>query len=168
MAVNDPHFYERMLSLSACLCGKITEKELPEPCFCGVITGDRITADYCQSTGGKDGMAWVRMVGITEQEMGDVGGANIMSSSHCATPLIADVEVGILRCAPAPGLDGAPPTEGAYLASAQLQMADMNAALEAIRCCFGRKDIRVQGWTPMGPDGGCLGGAWLVSVFEDM
>jgi hypothetical protein len=154
---DDNDFFPKLLAISQCLCAEITTRELPEPCFCGVIHGNLAPADYCNSGGNGNGMAWVRLVGIAEQQ-----GANPAEFSYCGTPLEAVIEVGILRCALVIGEDGSLPTEEEQLIAARVAAADMAASLSALRCCVNKKDVRVLSWQPVGPEGGCVGGAWTA------
>jgi hypothetical protein len=162
MMRSDHHFWPTMLSLAECLCQQITDSELPDVCFCGVLPGD-LTLEYCTSCdGGACGQAWVRLVGVSV-----LAGVE-EAANPCTAPLQALVEVGIARCAPTGGDDGSPPTLAQQLDAAALQTADMAAALRAIRCCeaLSPKDFAITQWTPIGPEGVCLGGAWAVLLFE--
>lgn len=153
------------LRLAECLCTVIRSRNLPEPCFCGVIPGDQVALDYCtdcDSTG--CGMAWVRVAGVGPRQASFA--QPVRQPAGCQVILEAAFEVGIVRCAPMPGPDGQSPSLEAQLDAAQLQMADMAAGLEAAACCFRDRDSQVSGWTPLGPQGGCLGGTWFVTVGE--
>lgn len=153
-----------MLVLASCLCREIAEAELPDPCFCGVIPGQAVPLDYCApcgSRGGKCGMAWVRLAGVAPANFTGTSG----DITRCATPLQATIEVGVARCAPTGSLDSLP-TMADQLAAAELQTADMAAALRAIRCCTDNGDIAVTAWAPFGPTGGCLGGSWNFTLYE--
>lgn len=152
------------LALAECLCTAIRGRNLPEPCFCGVIPGNQVALDYCTDCDSTAcGMAWVRVAGIAPR-LSAVG--MTAPSTNCNVALEASFEVGIVRCAPMFGPDGAPPSLAAQLDAARLQMADMAAALAAASCCFKGRDVRLDGWAPIGPLGACLGGAWMVTVGE--
>ena len=157
------------LRLAECLCTAIRNRNLPEPCFCGVIPGEQVTLDYCtdcDSTG--CGMAWVRVAGVAPRQVSFAQPvrATASTSGGCQVAVEAVFEVGIVRCAPMLGPDGQPPSLAAQLDATRLQMADMAAGLEAAACCFRDRDSQVGGWTPLGPQGGCLGGTWFVTVGE--
>jgi hypothetical protein len=154
---DDSSFFPRLLALQQCLCDEITARGLPAPCFCGVIHGNLVPADYCDTGLAGNGMAWVRLVGIAE-----VQGQDPTQASMCGSPLEAVVEVGILRCAITLHEDGTPPTEVEQFEAARLAAADMAASLAALRCCINKKDVKVMAWQPLGPDGGCTGGAWTA------
>jgi hypothetical protein len=40
------------------------------------------------------------------------------------------------------------------------QLLDANALHRALKCCG--LDIGVAAYTPLGPEGGCVGGSWLA------
>lgn len=156
---DDDQFFPKMLAISQCLCAEITVRELPAPCFCGIIPGASLIADYCDATNEGNGMAWVRLVGVSEafQDQSPV--------SACNGPLEAIIEVGIVRCAIGVGDNGELPSYEDQLTATRLAAADMAAALAAIRCCLpNKKDVRVGGWVPLGPEGGCVGGAWTAVI----
>jgi hypothetical protein len=163
MAVShDPVVQPLLEQLAGCLCKTISDSSLPEPCFCGIVPG-AVAYDYCQPCGERCGMAYVTVTGITPLQ------ENIPRSSaarSCHVQMQVTIGVGIIRCAPQGGDYGAPPTMEAQLAASQLQMDDMYAARRAIMCCFDG-DYSIGGWTPVGPEGGCLGGEWTVIVDTD-
>jgi hypothetical protein len=155
----DTRFWPLLTDLASCLCAEIAASQLPEPCFCGILPGGIVALDYCEECDGKCGMAWVRLTTITE-----LRSEQVQDSSKCTQPLRATVEVGIARCAPT-GDESGPPTMAEQLDTARLLLADQAAVLRAIRCCTGRM-FTLGTWTPMGPQGGCVGGAWTVTFEE--
>lgn len=157
---DDTSFYPLLVELATCLCAELESAGLPTPCYCGVLPGQVVPLDYCGECGERCGMAWVRLATIGEEL--SLTGEQVRRTSRCAVPLQATVEVGVARCAPSPDDLGNPPSEAAQLAATQLQMADMAAALRAITCCS-VADYALGTWTPAGPEGGCLGGSWLVT-----
>lgn len=164
MAVDDALFFERMLILSQCLCQAIEDAGLPKPCFCGVVPGDAAIADYvsCETDTGC-GMAWVRLVSITPSE------TEVLQFTPCMPPLVALMEVGVLRCAFGLNDDGTPPDEQKQLLTVRQTLADMAASLKAITCgCtgFGRGDVQIINWVPLSESGGGVGGAWNFSLAQ--
>jgi hypothetical protein len=150
--------------LASCLCAQIETDGLPAVCFCGLAPGAEIALDYqgdCPD--GVCGMAWVRLataypataLGNTSEQPG-----------NCAVPVGFDVEIGIVRCASLPDEDGSPPSEADLLADTQIQVADMLVMRRAVVCCVG-SDHLLRAYTPIGPDGGVVGGVWAVSLMED-
>lgn len=152
--------------LAECLCRELAEAGRPETCFCGVIGGAIAPLDFCgECDSGACGQAWVRLSSMSEVQFTvDTGG---VGPSTCATPLEATVEVGVTRCAPTMDSEGNPPSMAEQLAAAEAQTADMMAALRAIRCCYdGEGEMTVESWTPIGPDGICMGGVWSITITE--
>lgn len=169
MAVDDTFFFERMLILSQCLCQELENAGLPKPCFCGILTGSDVAADYCSCDSVKAcGMAWVRLVEVHPIELLATAGAS--PRQPCMPPLEATVEVGVLRCAPMPDDQGNMPDPQKMLLHAQMTYADMAASLKAITCdCTGfpRGDLLVDSWNPVSEAGGCSGGTWLVTLAQN-
>jgi len=46
------------------------------------------------------------------------------------------------------------------------QHVDKLAVRYVIMCCFGiePKDLVVEGWDPVDPQGGCVGGVWTIRI----
>jgi hypothetical protein len=163
--VPDTRIWPLATQLASCLCAELTAAGGPEPCFCGVLAGDSVAFDYCSPCEGNAcGMAWVRLAAVAPLQSA-VG--NTIAIGRCSPSLVATFEVGVLRCAPTLTEDGGLPSMADQLDAAELQASDMAAAGRAAACCFtdGRLVI-VGAWTPVGPQGGCLGGSWTVTVGE--
>lgn len=141
--------------LANCLCAELIRSGLPPLCFCGVIAGDPafdVTED-------DRGFAWVRVVSVaptTTFPQPD------LSVRNCAAYLMVQVEVGVMRCFPG-ALTGDMPTVAEQWEASRLQMADMAAMHRAILCCSKKGSQVVLGaYSPLGPDGGWVGGVWQV------
>lgn len=163
----DTVFYPRLLALRECLCSVIKERELPDVCFCGLVPGAAVPLDYAGAcSNGRSGMAWVRLTGLFPAPIFVEGSGGF---TPCGTPLIASVEVGIARPAPVFDARGNPPSYEAQQESAAWVMADMAAAQYAITCCFPAhlREVRLSAWTPIGPEGGVVGGFWTVDVTDE-
>lgn len=124
--------------------------------------------DSCgQSAGGAEGQAWVAVPRVWPS---DDFPAEMVGPHRCAPRgFAAEMTVGILRCAATVDSSGAPPTSEAVTADALKTSRDRAVALDAIVCCLMGDDAdpgtyRLGGWTPLGPDGGCVGGTWSVTV----
>lgn len=145
-------------AVADCLCQQIADDGRPEVCFCGVVPGALAVADLVGNCGDICGMAWVRMeqmypattVGVPN---GDPG--------NCGKALAIDFEVGMLRCSEPTESDPA-----GLLQSTEDQIADAETMFRAVRCCpaLPSADTVVGPYTPLGPDGGTVGGTMLVSV----
>lgn len=155
--IQDTFLWPSLLSLTGALAQEITASNLPELCFLSPLPGSQVAADYCV-----DGMGWARVVNVTEESDEAAG-----STRKCGLPRVATIEVGILRCAPVGSDSGEPPTADQWLATAELTTADQAAVHRAITCHdHGWGDFALANWTPAGPAGGCVGGAWSVQVWE--
>lgn len=146
--------------LVAAMVVEIADADLPDFCFVGVLPGAEVALDYCQECGKSCGMAWVRLAPIRE-EVPEFGGGY----STCASTFAVDVEMGMVRCHQTTDEDGSPMPMDYQLEKARAQMAEMAAMLRVLLCSptAGRFDKIMRGYTPIGPSGGCVGGAWLAT-----
>lgn len=152
----------RLSALAECLCAQIILDGLPEPCFCGLVPGEAPAIEYVTNCDDDMcGMAWVRLAAVAP--ISGVGVPNIVIN-NCNSEIGFDAEVGIMRCAPAGESDGTPPPADELLAAADLQIADMMAMYRAIACCDALDDFIIETYTPVGPDGGAVGGFWTLSA----
>jgi len=161
--LSDYAVWPKLVDLATCLCNELADSGLPAPCFCGVMPGASVALDYATNCGDNCGMAWVRAVSVfpsTNFPSLDTG------FTRCNYPLAFTAEVGVIRCMEVPA-DGEPPSLASLLASAQLQLADMAAMRRAIVCCSTSGDVVLGAYTPTGPQGGVVGGSWLVSLPAD-
>jgi len=155
-------FWPKLTYLRDCVCATLDDRGLPEPCFCGVVAGATVPIDYVGTCSGKQGMAWVRLASVAPVVTYSESGTIV----PCGMPLTATVDIGITRIAPTLNARGELPTVEAQEAAALLTTNDMSAVYHAITCCFApnSRDVRVLTWTPVGPEGGAVGGVWTVEV----
>lgn len=170
----DNSIFSQLAEIATCLCAKITENELPPVCYCGIIAGAvpydaQGIGDGCYDEDGNEfddaegcGQAWVRLVAAYPSTA--VGVADI-TPGNCQKGFGFDIEVGITRCFPIEEKGGSLPMEE-MLAVSQLQIADMLTMQQALMCCtaFGSEDFVMGQYAPVGPEGGIVGGTWLVSI----
>lgn len=133
------------------------------PCFCrvAVYPGLEVPWDSCEtdSCDGCDGQLWGALQGVTPVPGSQGGGCEAW---------VFSAQVGAVRCAAKPGEDGSPPSVEAVQADAIAQAIDADGILHAIKCCPSRtqrvKDAGIVAttWVPLGPQGGCVGGAWTI------
>ena len=136
--------------LQRCLCATLDEHGvMPGKCLCGIVPGAEVSWDF------PDGIAWVRLIAVAP-----VAG---LDRSSCGVPLEAEIEVGVLNCAPTPTARGVLPDEAALRESARLQMAAMDAMRRAITCCYEGDHLSLGIYTPLGPQGGLVGGSWTAT-----
>jgi len=151
---------EVMAALADCVCTEVNA--IAPTCWCGMTAGTDVAWDYCgECDGGHCGMAWVRLVGVTPYDIFPFP----VIDPGCARPLAALIEVGALRCIPTLA-DGAPLDEATMAEVTALQMADMWALRRAVLCC-GYRDLALNVYDPLGPQGGCIGGVWSVYFGSD-
>lgn len=154
--------YDVLVDLAACLCVQIEQDGSPEPCFCGVVPGEQISADYMGDCTTKNGAAWVRLVNsypsVTPGTLDD-------TANGCGSLLGLDIEMGVLRLMPT-GLRGEPPTPEQKTAATALQMQDMTTMRRAIKCCSSlkKRDYVLGVYQPAGPAGLAVGGTWNLAV----
>lgn len=162
--VEDKIAWPVQVQLADCLCAELIESGLPPTCICSPMPGEAIAADYVSP---EQGMAWVRVSSVYPSS---VFPAQDQSASGCLMPMAVQLEVGVLYCAPVvEGRSKNPPGLAQMFDSARLQMAAMAAMLRAIECCLGaasRKGVSLGPYTPLGPEGGVVGGSWQVTVAE--
>lgn len=152
----------KLSALAECLCAQIAADGLPEPCFCGLVPGEAPAIEYvtdCDDD--KCGMAWVRLSAVAP--ISGVGVPNIILN-NCNSDIGFDAEVGIMRCAPVGDEQGNPPPADDLLTAADLQIADMFTIYRAIACCSALGDFIIETYTPIGPEGGAVGGFWTLSA----
>lgn len=149
-----------LAALAQCVCSTIDTEGLPSHCFCGVVPGDSVLADYAEGCDRRNGVAWVR---IALTYPAQVVGVQDTRTGTPPTGLGLDIEVGSIRQF---DVDDDPPTEAEALATATLQHDDMMALRKAILCCdaLNPKDYILGQYRPMGPLGGMVGGAWTVHL----
>lgn len=163
--MNDPNLL--LTELAACLCAELTPDGADEPdlCFCGVLPGRIAIADAGFECDNSCGMAWVRL----DAAYPATGpGVVAEQQNSCGSLLGLDIEIGVLRCYDTPA-DGSAPEGAALAASVALQNEGMMAIRRAIKCCEALSDVDyILGlFTPDGPQGGLVGGAWSLSVVLD-
>jgi hypothetical protein len=155
----------RVQAIAACLCAEIADPDngVPDVCYCGVMPGAAIAAQYAGDCASKCGMAWVRLV--TAYPSVTLGAASIQPA-RCTTGMGIDVEVGILRCMSVGDERGNMPTLQEQTDAAALQYADISVMWKAILCCdaIPPMDAILGQYQPMGPEGGLVGGAFTLSM----
>jgi hypothetical protein len=128
-----------------------------------VVPGAAVAWDDCC-----DGQLWTRLVTVLPQ-----GAANGQITQPCGVLLWqAVLGVGVLRCAATVDDNGVAPSPAVLSAEANQMTADASALNEAIHCCFAplpeyERRVRIVRWDPLGPDGGCVGGEWQITVLLD-
>lgn len=149
--------------LAACLCAQIITDGSPGVCFCGVVPGESVALDYQGDCDDVCGMAWVRLTSVYPAT---VMGTPSVEPNNCAMGLGFDLELGVVRCSSLPDDQGNPPSAADLLGDTTLQVADMFSMRAAILCCGQASDWLLGLYTPIGPEGGVVGGTWAASSME--
>lgn len=160
--VTDRSIWPAITSLTSCLCLTLEAHGLPPVCICTPLPGEQMATDYVTESAG---MAWVRL----ESAWPSTAFPNQASSStSCKAPLAFAIEIGVAYCAPMPDNDGTPPDMAANFEAVEVQLAAMSAMHAAVLCCFPSTsaDVAIGQYTPMGPEGGVVGGTWSIIVAE--
>lgn len=159
--VTDRSIWPAITALTSCLCQTLETRGLPPVCICTPMPGEELATDYVTEDAG---MAWVRLVSAYPS----VSFPNAAVNASCASPLAFELEVGVAYCAPMPENDGTPPGMSAQFDAVEVQMAAMDAMTAALLCCFpgNRVDVVLNQYTPMGPQGGVVGGTWSLYVAQ--
>lgn len=160
---DDTIAWPSLVALAECLQEQIRIAEVPDPQFVGIMPGRLVPHDYC-GTAGCGGMAYVRLVSTFPSVNGVTPNPTPLPNS----PLAFNVVVGIIRCAPQPSSRGIPPGVSDQFEAARLQTADMEVLYRTLECCLRDQKGAVGSYTPIGPDGGCLGGEWGATFPEDL
>lgn len=151
--------YTAMEALLDCasevLCDRPVCREVIHP-------GPDAPHDSCSSTSSGDGQLWVAHL---DSQPGWPSPSGMPTS--CATLWTEVIELGIVRCARGKITDqGKAPAPELISYDSEVQELDRIALRNAILCCWGieGKDLVMQGWVPIPPAGGCVGGVWTVQI----
>lgn len=153
--VQDVTIWPGLEQLATCLCEELIRSGLPKTCFCGLVAGD----PAFDLTDSDEGIAWVRLVQVFPSTTFPQPASGTLT---CSANLVAEVEVGVMRCFPA-AKAAEFPTEMQQWDQAMLQQADMAAMYRAIQCCYRKfEEFAIGAYVPSGPEGGWVGGSWQV------
>lgn len=136
-------------------------------CAKSIYPGRLVPIDYGLESCG--GMAFVKLDGVVPTSAFPVQDT---SPNSCVTTLAYTFELGVMR--PAPHIDyqnNEPvlPDDAENDAASYDQYADMMAMRRAVQELRDEVEYVVLGaYTPMGPDGGAVGGVWTVQLGRDL
>jgi hypothetical protein len=157
---SDTTIWPAMVALSACVCEVLEERGLlPDDCFCGILPGSQVSYDY------PNGMAWVRLTNAFPSNNFPVQETTLRGS--CTAPLAAELEIGMLHCAPMMSSTGIVPGVADQYEATRLQIATMAALRTAITCCTDDFLLILGEYNPIGPEGGLVGGSWQVWIEQE-
>jgi hypothetical protein len=86
--------------------------------------------------------------------------------SSCFSEFVVNVEVGMIRCHQTMNEDGTPMSVQYQHDKTSCQMAEMEVMKRVLLCTtIPSNPNRLLGvYTPIGPEGGCVGGAWTAQI----
>jgi hypothetical protein len=158
--LEDTAFYQSLVELAQCVCDEVKAAGLESSiCFCGLV-GGAVVEPVIGPKG--EGMAWVRLVNAYPSTT--FPGITQAVNTSCTAPLAAEIEVGITTCTPQPRTSTSNIRAEDWLNAVRTQMAGMAALRRAIECCFPHEDKVLGQWTPIGPQGGEIGGSWRLYI----
>lgn len=123
--------------------------------------------DACsQVDGGREGQAWVQVANVFPSDNFPTQQTGPMRVPP--TGWGAQLAVGVLRCAATVDDQGQPPSSEELTADARKVARDRAIVRDAVRCCYLKDadpgDYVIGAWTPLGPQGGCVGGSTQLTV----
>jgi hypothetical protein len=124
-----------------------------------VAPGGLVAWDECC-----DGMTWTRLISLDyTPDLAHLGANN---NNPCGLKWNASIGVGVLRCSSTVNDQGQVAGPEVFIAEAMQMTQDSAALCQAIYCCNLVKlpDLQVQRWDALGPDGGCVGGEWTITM----
>ena len=143
---------DRLGSLMALMLG-CAERHLSRPVgLATVVPGNAVVWDDCCN-----GQLWTRIISIA-------GASTSLkaSGSPCLPLYQVRVGMGVIRCAFTVDEQGVPPSAAQMTADAFQTYQDLTDLVEAINCCIRPTEaietLRIGDWSPLGPNGGCVGG----------
>lgn len=136
-------------------------------CRTFIAPGNAPAWDFCcHCETNAEGMAWVQIASVFPSDDFPSPQTGAMRCKPSGYGVV--MNVGVLRCASALDDNGRPPSSDRLTAEAAKVMRDRAIVNEAITCCFladADPGTYVIGeWTPLGPDGGCVGGSTQLTV----
>jgi len=154
--------------LLECASAALAETEAGAPGFSYMIPGADLAWDYCMCP---DGQLTVHI--RTSYPSASPELVQLLTTDTCGAPwTVVEYVVTVLRCVPTQEDDGHPPPPAAMTAAAEVDWADREAVLRAVKCCqLDDGDTRrlhpsmiVQEQLGVGNDGGCAGSELHVLV----
>jgi hypothetical protein len=123
-----------------------------------------------------DGFLYVRLITMYPT----AGGPNSPFPNQDVRPgnckplmMASQLGIGVLRCASTVDDGGRAPTAATLTAEARGMTMDASLVLTAIKCCVADmvtsadswvEQALLGSWLPAGPEGGCVGGEWTLTV----
>lgn len=132
-------------------------------CAIALYPGDGVPLDYGVESCG--GMAWVRLVSAVPSATFPAAEVRV---NNCATTLAFEGELGLFRPAPIIEEDGELPSDEAHIAAANAQYDDIELMYRVFNRVKSQIEfLIVRQYTPVGPQGGVVGGVWGFAFGDD-
>ena len=161
--------WPKLEELLSCLESKLSEYQA-EACRTFIAPGSTPAWDVCcECEQDAEGMAWVQLNSVFPTD----DFPDIQTDAMRCPPsgYGAEVAVSILRCASVMDDHGRPPSSDRLTAEARKLARDRSIMLEAVRCCYLQDadpgSYVIGSWVPLGPDGGCVGGQFSLTIAVD-
>lgn len=138
-------------------------------CAMTIYPGSAVPIDYAGLEDCGGGMAWVRLVSAVPTV--SFPNADTIATS-CAYTVAYQLEIAIMRPAPLDpetfGQDVDLPSDTDHFEATRRQMDDMHLMLRAIEGARdGVTDLIIGQYSPLGPQGGAVGGMWGLTVGDE-
>lgn len=148
-----------------CVCASLEASVGGPVCQCMLTAGTSTAYDNCCQ-----GQAWIRVVSVYPSKSFPTPDGSRFRCDH--QMMAAELEIGVVRCAPTMDDDGNPPSVQAIEESFRVVHSDRVRVMRALSCCFrpeqGCEVINIGQWTPVAEQGGCVGGMTDVTIsFND-
>lgn len=158
--------------LLAALMAGYDAAEILMPCAVGLISGGNLIADHCcasESADGEpcEGQLTVRITNVYPTR--DFPQPFLGGFPTCGMGYAVEFEVAVLRCALVPDSQGVPPPMADELVVAERALGDAGLIRKVARTFARERDqaVAIGQYTPMGPDGGCVGGAVQITYLVE-
>lgn len=152
-------------SLLSCLESTLSAYNA-EACRTFLAPGGPPPWDTCCDCGTGEGQAWVQIAQVFPTDNFPTQQTGAMRCPP--TGFGVQMFIGILRCAATVDDTGRAPSAAKMMEDARKVQRDRAIITEALRCCYLQTEdpgsYVVGAWTPLGPQGGCVGGQVGVQV----
>ena len=142
-----------MTSLLVCLRDNLAGSVGGPVSWLSLVPARTVPQDYCSEG---CSMGFVRLDSMFPSKAFPLAD---QTATKCDGPWAARLEVGVFRCLPVE----APSVEESTTATVT-QIDDAERIRAAIACCDAYRNYLVNTYVPAGPNGGCGGGSWFVTV----
>lgn len=137
------------------LVGAVYDHLTKKPGRSIVAPGASVAWDDCC-----DGQLWARVVSISPVFQGTTNGVK------CPVAYDFTLGVGVIRCVSTVNERGKPPSAKQITADGNAGLRDMRELADILQSYrpVDALTTRLGIWTPLGPDGGCAGGEWTMTM----